>query len=101
MKQRRPPKPRSLRDLPAKKAPSVASVDQPTPLPQRGSLDARPVVGTGRKYPHLSVYLPRRAVRLIKQIALDQERRISDVIADAVDDYLIKHGHKSLKELAD
>jgi len=102
MKQRRPrpPQPGSLQRVAASRAPSLGSMDPPAPLAARGPPDSG-VGGRARRYPHLTVYLPRKAVRLIKQIALDQERRISDVIADAIDDYLVKNRYGSLKQLAD
>ena len=52
-------------------------------------------------YPSATVYLPRRALRLIKEIALEENRRISDILANAVDEYLTKRGHPSLSQLAD
>ncbi len=52
------------------------------------------------KYPSATVYLPRRAIRLIKEIGLEENRRISDLLAEAVDEYLTKRGHPSLKQLS-
>ena len=52
-------------------------------------------------YPSATVYLPRRALRLIKEISLEENRRISDILANAVDEYLSKRGHPSLSQLAD
>jgi hypothetical protein len=40
-------------------------------------------------------------VRLIKEIGPEEDRRISDIIADAVDEYLQKRGHPSLDKLSD
>jgi hypothetical protein len=58
--------------------------------------------GRGRaNYPSATVYLPRRALRLIKEISLEENRRISDILANAVDEYLTKRGHPSLSQLAD
>ena len=51
------------------------------------------------KYPSATVYMPKRAIRLIKEIGLEEDRRISDIIADAVDEYLQKRGHPSLAQL--
>jgi hypothetical protein len=103
MKQRKPEstKGRRLAKLPAIEAPRVASLVQSAPLPDHTTTSTPEVSGSRRKYPHLTVYLPRKAVRLIKEIGLDQERRFSDILADAVNEYLIKRGYKSLKELAD
>ena len=52
-------------------------------------------------YPSATVYLPRRALRLIKEISLEENRRISDILANAIDEYLSKRGHPSLSQLAD
>jgi hypothetical protein len=51
------------------------------------------------KYPSATVYLPKRAIRLIKEIGLEEERRISDILAEAVNEYLVKRGHPSLEQL--
>jgi hypothetical protein len=103
MKKGRPgaKKGRRLITLQATQAPRLASLEQPAPLPDRTPADTHEVPRTRRKYPHLTVYLPRRAVRLIKELGLDQERRISDIVADAINEYLVRRGYKSLKELAD
>ena len=53
------------------------------------------------KYPSATVYLPKRAIRLIKEIGLEEERRISDILAEAVNEYLVKRGHPSLEQLRD
>jgi hypothetical protein len=53
------------------------------------------------KYPSATVYLPRGALRLIKEIGLEENRRMSDIIADAVDEYLSRRGHPSLGQLSD
>jgi hypothetical protein len=37
-----------------------------------------------------TVYLPPDQLKLIKQICADKNRRISDLISEAVDDYLCK-----------
>jgi hypothetical protein len=53
------------------------------------------------KYPSATVYLPKRAIRLIKEIGLEEERRISDILAEAVNEYLVKRGHPSLEQFRD
>jgi hypothetical protein len=40
-------------------------------------------------------------LRLIKEISLEENRRISDILANAVDEYLSKRGYPSLSQLAD
>ena len=58
-------------------------------------------VANRAKYPSATVYLPKRAIRLIKEIGLEEERRISDILAEAVNEYLVKRGHPSLEQLRD
>jgi len=67
----------------------------------RARAAGRRAAGGRANYPSATVYLPRRALRLIKEMALEEDRRISDIIADAVDEYLSKRGHPSLKQLTD
>jgi hypothetical protein len=51
------------------------------------------------KYPSVTVYLPPRAIRIIKEIGLDENRRLSDLLAEAVDEWLVKRGHPSITQL--
>jgi hypothetical protein len=51
------------------------------------------------KYPSATVYLPPRAIRLLKEIGLEENRRLTDILAEALDDWLIKNGHPSLDQL--
>ena len=81
------PKRRSLVDVAAARRAADASERPAAPASKRD------------QYPSMTVYLPRPAIRLIKQIALEEDRRLSDIIAEAVDDWLRRHGHKSLSEL--
>lgn len=79
------------------------------PATEEAPIEATPQMRTvsrgaarGRaNYPSATVYLPRRALRLIKEISLEENRRISDILANAVDEYLTKRGHPSLSQLAD
>src|SRR5579863_3475529 len=93
---------RSLADLVAGEEPAAASPETASPAlaePKNPSIPTPPPAVSGRaKYPSATVYLPPRALRLIKQISLEENRRISDLIAEALDEYLQKRGHKSLGE---
>jgi hypothetical protein len=51
------------------------------------------------KYPSVTAYLPPRAIRLLKEIGLEEDRRITDLLAEAIDDWLIRRGHPSLEQL--
>jgi hypothetical protein len=74
-------------------------------VPSEAMPQVRPAAQRGARnranYPSATVYLPRRALRLIKEISLEENRRISDILANAVDEYLTKRGHPSLSQLAD
>jgi hypothetical protein len=45
-----------------------------------------------------TVYLPRAAMRRIKQMALDQDKRINDLLQEGIDMMLERYGQPSLKE---
>lgn len=45
-----------------------------------------------------TVYLPRAAMKRIKQMALDQDKRINDLLQEGIDLMLSRYGQPSLKE---
>ncbi|MBP0618253.1 ribbon-helix-helix domain-containing protein [Jiella mangrovi] len=45
-----------------------------------------------------TVYMSRQALKLIKQMALDQDKRVNDLLQEGVDLMLSKYGQPSLKE---
>jgi hypothetical protein len=45
-----------------------------------------------------TVYLPRAAMKRIKQMALDQDKRINDLLQEGIDLMLAKYGQKSINE---
>jgi hypothetical protein len=45
-----------------------------------------------------TVYLPRAAMKRIKQMALDQDKRINDLLQEGIDLMLVRYGQPSLKE---
>ena len=51
------------------------------------------------KYPSATVYLPPRAIRLLKEIALEENRKLTDILAEALNAWLVKNGHSSLEQL--
>jgi hypothetical protein len=51
------------------------------------------------KYPSATVYLPPRAIRLLKEIGLEENRRLTDILAEAIDEWLVRKGHPSLEQL--
>jgi hypothetical protein len=49
----------------------------------------------------LTVYLPRAAAKRLKQMALDNDRRVNDLLQEGVDLMLAKYGQPSLKEFGE
>jgi hypothetical protein len=47
------------------------------------------------------VYLPPKAIRRLKEIALAENRRLTDILAEAVDEWFVKNGHPSLEQLSE
>jgi hypothetical protein len=45
-----------------------------------------------------TVYLPKAAMKRLKQMALDQDKRINDLLQEGVELMLAKYGQPSLKE---
>jgi len=88
---------RSLADL-AAAAPAAPASAAPREEPRAAALPAQPSIRTA-KYPSATVYLPPRAIRLLKEIGLEENRRLTDILAEALDDWLVKNGHPSLDRL--
>ena len=74
------------------------------PVPLAGATEGRVTTATepvaaaapanGRKkYPHVSVYLPAPTIRTLKLIALDHDRRLNDICAEAIQQWLERNGH--------
>ncbi|MBK5956678.1 hypothetical protein CCR97_00300 [Rhodoplanes elegans] len=72
----------------------------PPPAPPEAVAPAARSGSSRDKYPSATVYLPKKAIRLIKEISLEEDRRISDILAEAVDEYLTRRGHPSLEQLS-
>lgn len=49
--------------------------------------------GARKKYPHVSVYLPASTIRTLKLIAIEHDRRLNDLCAEAVQEWLERNGH--------
>ena len=100
---------RSLADLAAGSlAPGTAeALAQPGAAAAASALLAAPLAaplaaaGASRmaKYPSATVYLPPRAIRLLKEIALEENRKLTDILAEALNAWLVKNGHSSLEQL--
>lgn len=76
---------------------------RPGASPVAPSPSNRPALATPAsrmaKYPSATVYLPLRALRLLKEIALEEDRRLTDLLAEALNAWFIKNGHPSLEQL--
>ena len=68
---------------------NVATLNQPTP---RRSLKAAP---------HMSLYVGKRVQRALKEIALEYDRKVHDVLLEAVDMVLQRYGRPTVAELTD
>jgi hypothetical protein len=85
---------RSLADL------ACASLISPAaPIEEKRATPALAPSSRTAKYPSVTVYLPPRAIRLLKEIGLEENRRLTDILAEALDDWLVKNGHPSLDQL--
>jgi len=87
---------RSLADLAA--AAPAEDPREEAPARRAAPSGAAPSSRTA-KYPSATVYLPPRAIRLLKEIGLEENRRLTDILAEALDDWLVKNGHPSLDQL--
>ncbi len=54
-----------------------------------------------KTYDKATVYLPRAALKRLKQMALDHDCRINDFLQEGVDMMLAKYGQPSLGEFRD
>jgi hypothetical protein len=95
---------RSLADLAATSAPIPAAtgavIEQKTTAPAPApapTVEAK--VNQRAKYPSATVYIPPRAIRLLKEISLEENRRITDLLSEALNDWLVRKGHPSLEQL--
>jgi hypothetical protein len=94
---------RSLADLAATSPPLAGAagpmLDRPpeTTGPTANSSQVAP--NTRARYPSATVYLPPRAIRLLKEIGLEENRRLTDILAESLDEWLVRKGHPSLKQL--
>ena len=89
---------RSLADLAAG---SQATGSQATGTTDAIAQPGATAAGANRmtKYPSATVYLPPRAIRLLKEIALEENRKLTDILAEALNAWLVKNGHSSLEQL--
>jgi hypothetical protein len=92
---------RSLAALAAETTDVATTVEESRPAAPSPPAGAPSAPSRSAKYPSATVYLPRRAIRLIKEIGLEENRRISDILAEAIDEYLTRRGHASLKQLSE
>src|SRR5262249_52946218 len=88
---KRPSRP-SLEDLAGAVAPKPTAPKPGKPPP------AQPPVRVAK--PHVSVYLDKRVQRVIKQIALDYDRKVHDLYIEAVDLMLARYGQPTVAEIA-
>ena len=85
-------------DIARMPATTGTAAQEPAPAPESSEPHGSPK-SRRTQYPSATVYLPPKAIRILKEIGLDENRRLSDLIAEAVDEWLIKRGHPSLSQL--
>jgi hypothetical protein len=83
----------------AKNRPSLEALARPELARPAAADVAQPVINMRARHPSLTVYLPPKAIRRLKEISLDSNRRLTDLLAEAVDEWLVKRGHPSLTDL--
>jgi hypothetical protein len=87
---------RSLADLASASPISSAPA---APIEEKRATPALAPSSRTAKYPSVTVYLPPRAIRLLKEIGLEENRRLTAILAEALDDWLVKNGHPLLDQL--
>ena len=70
----------------------------PQAEPQLNNVVAMPVNPAKPQIEKATVYMPRAAMKRIKQMALDQDKRINDLLQEGINLMLAKHGQPSLEE---
>lgn len=65
---------------------------------QEAAVQAAPAGPRPKTVEKLTVYVPRAAAKRLKQMALDNDRRVNDYLRDAVNMMLERHGQPSLEE---
>ncbi len=69
----------------------------PTEAQDNGNVVALPAVAKTVNE-KATVYLPKPALKRIKQMALDQDKRINDLLQEGIDLMLAKYGQPSIEE---
>jgi hypothetical protein len=80
--------------------PSLDAFVHPDPVPAAPAAKAA-APQTSTRAPSLTVYLPPKTIRRLKEIGLEENRRLTDILAEAVDQWLVKNGHPSLDQLSE
>ncbi len=62
---------------------------------------ARPSIANPNAQEKTTIYMPRAAMRRLKQMALDQDKRINDLLQEGLDLMFEKYGQPSLKEYSE
>ncbi|PSC02687.1 hypothetical protein SLNSH_22770 [Alsobacter soli] len=84
----------------AKKKPASLELAMATG-PEQSADNAPAATPQPSKAEKLTVYVSRRAAKLIKQMALDNDKRTNDYLREGINLMLAKYGHPSLEEMED
>lgn len=69
------------------------------PRPRQVRSAASPARRERPEIVHSSVYLPRLVWRALREIALEHDKKVHDLILDGIDSILKRHGRPSVAEL--
>lgn len=84
--------------LEAQLAGQMAPQPVQTEAKESNNVVAMPVNAAKPQIEKATVYMPRAAMKRIKQMALDQDKRINDLLQEGINLMLAKHGQPSLEE---
>src|SRR5689334_20442474 len=86
----------------AKQRPSLASIAalaQPQPAVPQQVTEPKPETRRRSDKPHASLYLDRRVIRVLKEIALPYDKKVHDLLVEGVNLVLKKYGRPSVEEI--
>jgi hypothetical protein len=82
-------------------ASTTAEATKVVELKQPESASTSVAIAPGRKdRPHVSLYLDKKVQRVIKEVALQYDKKPHDLYLEAIDLMLIQYGRASIKDLS-
>jgi hypothetical protein len=68
-------------------------------VPQKAP-EVPPEIRRRKDKPHASLYLDRRVIRVLKEVALPYDKKVHDLLIEGVNMVLHKYGRPSVEEIA-